>query len=365
VFSPSTGSIDPFENDRNPDHHNNSSTVENAMMTKPSRSVFRLTALVLPLAALAGMSATAQADDWAPTRSIEFIAPANPGGGWDTLVRTVSRVIQEEGLAERNFAAINVPGGGGAVAWAQIARDSGNPHKLFATSPPLILVPLAGASRYDHTDFTPVARLITDYSIVLVRDDSDYTDINDLVDALRERPNLSIGGGSAPGSMDHISIAGFASAAGLEAAGVNYIAFSGGGEAMTNLMGGHVEAVITGAGEASGQLGEGSELRALGVSSPGASGGVLSDIPTYQEQGIDYTFDIWRGVMGTPDMPAEAVAYYEDLFAQMLETDGWQQARDQLGWIDAYQDSEEFGAFLDEQKEQFSEVLSELGLIGQ
>lgn len=327
-------------------------------------SLKRLAVLALPMAALA-MTTAAQADEWAPSRSIEFVAPANPGGGWDTLVRTVSRVLQEEQLAERNFAAINVPGGGGAVAWAQIARDSGNPHKLFATSPPIILVPLAGASRYDHTAFTPVARLITDYSIILVSADSDYETINDLFDALKENPRLSVGGGSAPGSMDHISVAGLASAAGLDASSVNYIPFSGGGDAMTNLMGGHVEAVITGAGEAAGQLGEGSQLRALGVSAPERLSGSLADIPTYQEQGVDYTFDIWRGVMGTPDMPEEAVAYYENLFAEMLETDGWQQARDQLGWIDAYQNSEEFGAFLDEQKELFSSVLSDLGLLRQ
>ncbi|WP_144981319.1 Bug family tripartite tricarboxylate transporter substrate binding protein [Halomonas sp. C22] len=329
-----------------------------------SLSFKRAAVFALPLAALA-MTTGVQAQEWTPSRSIEFVAPANPGGGWDTLVRTVSRVLQEEQLADRNFAAINVPGGGGAVAWAQIARDSGNPHKLFATSPPIILVPLAGASRYDHTDFTPVARLITDYSIILVSADSEYQTINDLFDALKENPRLSVGGGSAPGSMDHISVAGLASAAGLDASTVNYIPFSGGGDAMTNLMGGHIEAVITGAGESVGQLGEGSQLRALGVSAPERLGGALADVPTYQEQGVDYTFDIWRGVMGTPDMPAEAVAYYEDLFAEMLETDGWQQARDQLGWIDAYQDSEAFGAFLDEQKEQFSSVLSDLGLLAQ
>ncbi|MCC5883964.1 MAG: tripartite tricarboxylate transporter substrate binding protein [Halomonas sp.] len=325
----------------------------------------RFSAIVLPLAAVVGMTGAAQADDWAPTRNIEFIAPANPGGGWDTLVRTTARVIQEEGLAERSFGAINVPGGGGAVAWAQIARDSGNPHKLFATSPPIILVPLAGASRYDHTNFTPVARLITDYSIVLVRNDSPYEDLPSLLEAMEQNPGLSVGGGSAPGSMDHISMAGLAAAAGLNAADVNYIPFSGGGEAMTSLMGGHVEAVITGAGEASGQLGENSQIRALGVSAPERLGGALESVPTYQEQDIDYTFDIWRGVMGAPDMPEEAVAYYEDLFAQMLETDGWQQAREQLGWIDAYQTSEEFGAFLDEQKEQFSTILGDLGLLGE
>nr|WP_163502946.1 tripartite tricarboxylate transporter substrate-binding protein [Halomonas socia] len=325
----------------------------------------RLSFLALPLAAtMAFGAATAQADDWQPTSSVEFIAPANPGGGWDTLVRTTSRVIQEEGLAERNFAAINTPGGGGAVAWAQIARDDGNPHKIFATSPPIILVPLAGTSRYDHNDFTPIARLITDYSIVLVPADSEYQSLNDLMEAMAADTSLSVGGGSAPGSMDHISIAGLASAAGLNASDVNYIPFSGGGEAMTNLMGGHVEAVITGAGEAAGQLGEGSDIRALGVSAPERLSGSLADVPTYLEQDIDYTFDIWRGVMGTPDMPEEAVAYYENLFAEMLETDGWADARDQLGWLDAYQDSEEFGDFLDAQKEQFSEVLSELGLLG-
>ena len=327
-------------------------------------SLKRIAVLALPMAALAMTTAT-QAQEWTPSKSIEFIAPANPGGGWDTLVRTMSRVIQQESLADESFAAINVPGGGGAVAWAQVARDSGNPHKLFATSPPMILVPLAGASRYDHTDFTPIARINTDYSIILVAADSEYQTLDDLFEALKANPGLSVGGGSAPGSMDHISMAGLASAAGMEASAVNYIPFSGGGDAMTNLMGGHIEAVIGGAGEAVGQLGEGSQLRALGVSSEERLGGGLADVPTYQEQGYDYTFDIWRGVMGAPEMPEEAVEYYETLFADMLETDAWREASDQLGWIDAYQNSEEFGAFLDEQQDQFSSVLTDLGLLRQ
>ncbi|GEK49960.1 Bug family tripartite tricarboxylate transporter substrate binding protein [Vreelandella venusta] len=324
----------------------------------------RFAVLALPMAAFA-MTTSASAQEWTPNRSIEFVAPANPGGGWDTLVRTMSRVIQQEELADESFAAINVPGGGGAVAWAQVARDSGNPHKLFATSPPMILVPLAGASRYDHTDFTPIARINTDYSIILVAADSEYQNLDDLFAALKENPSLSVGGGSAPGSMDHISVAGLASAAGMEASSVNYIPFSGGGDAMTNLMGGHIEAVIGGAGEAVGQLGEGSQLRALGVSSAERLGGGLADVPTYQEQGYDYTFDIWRGVMGAPEMPKEAVEYYETLFAEMLETDAWREASDQLGWIDAYQDSDAFATFLDEQQEQFSSVLTDLGLMRQ
>lgn len=318
--------------------------------------------LTLCLMASLTFSGSLLARDWSPTRSIQYIAPANPGGGWDTLVRTTSRVIQQEGLSNRNLAPINIPGGGGAVAWAQIARDRGNPHKLFAASPPLILVPLMGTSRYGYEDFTPIARLITDYHVVLVRANSEYQSINDLMDALKANPGLSVGGGSAPGSMDHISIASLASAAGLQASSINYIPFSGGGEAMVSLLGGHVEAAITSAGAAMGQLGEGSELRALGISAPQRQVGPLSDVPTYQEQGIDYTFDVWRGIMAPPGMPAEAVAYYEQLFARMLQTEGWAQARDQLGWIDAYQDSATFAAFLAEQHAAFSGILTELGL---
>jgi putative tricarboxylic transport membrane protein len=302
----------------------------------------------------------AWAQAWQPRQAVEYIAPANPGGGWDTLIRTTARVIQEEKLAPVNFAPINTPGGGGAVAWAQIAAKRGNPHVLFAASPPLILVPLSGTSRFGHKDFTPIARLITDYSILLVKSDSPHKTAKDLFEAIRARPNLSVGGGSAPGSMDHISIAGAASAAGVRPASLNYIAFSGGGEAMTNLLGGHVQAVITGAGEAQSQL-KGGQVRALAVSGPKRVSS-LPEVPTYQEQGIDFTFDIWRGIMGAPAMPAEAVAYYQDMYARMLKTPAWAAARDQLGWIDAFQTSAEFGAFLEAQHTQFSSVLSDLGL---
>ena len=299
---------------------------------------------------------TEEAAAWEPTKPVEYIAPANPGGGWDTLARTTARVIEQEGLAPTNFPVINVPGSGGAIAWAQIAADSGNPHKLFVTSPPIILVPLSGTSQYDHTDFTPIARLITDYSVVLVKNDSPYETINDLFEAIKENPQLSIGGGSAAGSMDHISIVGAAAEAGVDGKSVNYVAFSGGGEAMTNLLGGHVEAVSTGVGEATAQIQSG-ELRALALSSPERLPN-LPDVPTYIESGIDFTFDVWRGVMGPKDMPAEAVAYYEKMYADMLETDNWNEAREQLGWINAYQSSEEFGQFLDAQYESFKDILS-------
>ncbi|SEO83918.1 Bug family tripartite tricarboxylate transporter substrate binding protein [Aquisalimonas asiatica] len=317
-----------------------------------------------PLSGCDGADAEESDESWSPSRNVEYVAPADPGGGWDTLVRTTSRVIEEEGLSDVSFAPINQPGGGGSVAWSRVASSAEDPHKLFATSPPIILVPLAGQSRYDHTDFQPIARLISDYSIVLVKEDSPYQEIDDLMDAISDDPGgISVGGGSAPGSMDHVSIAGMAAAAGLDADQVNYIPFSGGGEAMTNLMGGHVDAVITGAGEAMGQV-EGDRLRALGVASPERLS-AMSEVPTVKEQGVDYTFEIWRGVMGPKDMPDEAVAYYEQVFAAMVETERWDEEAGQLGWMTDFQDAEAFGEFLDEQQEEFADVLDALGLLEQ
>jgi putative tricarboxylic transport membrane protein len=88
----------------------------------------------------------------------------------------------------------------------------------------------------------------------------------------------------------------------------------------------------------------------------------LPDTPTLTELGIDFTFDIWRGVMGPGDLGDDEVEYYESRFAQLVEEEAWAAETERLGWIDSYQGSAEFGAFLDETKDEFAEILSEVGL---
>ena len=328
-----------------------------------SRSVLAVGA-VLALALVAcgdgGGADAAEATDWEPSEAIEYIAPAAAGGGWDTLARSTGRVLEDSDLIDQPLPVENREGGGGAVGWAYIAQQTGDDHTLFAASPPIILVPMSGESAHDHTDFTPLARLITDYMVYLVDADSDIETVEELFEGAAE--GIAIAGGSAPGSMDHIALAGAADAAGVDATAVNYVPFSGGGEAMTALLGGHVDAAVTGMGESTAQV-ESGELRVLATSAP--AGESPPDAPTLEDEGIDFSFDIWRGVMGPPDMDPAAVAYYEQLFADMLELDDWVEERDSLGWIDAYQDAAEFEAFLDEQAEQFETILDDLGLLGE
>ncbi|MBB6170199.1 putative tricarboxylic transport membrane protein [Nocardiopsis mwathae] len=298
---------------------------------------------------------------WSPTRPIEIVAPAATGGGWDTLARTSARVLEEDGLVDKPVQVVNKPGGGGAIGWAYVAAAPDDPHRLFVTSPPITLVPLTDGSTYDHDDFTPIARLSTAYMAYLVPADSPIRTFGDLTDAMREDPEkVSVAGGSAPGSMDHVALAGAVNAAGLDPEDLNYVPFDGGGEAIAQALGGHVDAAVTGASEAAGLL-ESGDLRALAVSSPERLD-TLPDVPTLVEEDVDYTFDIWRGVMGPGDMTDEQVAYYEKVFADMVGQDGWKAATAELGWTDSYLGSEDFGAFLDRTREESAEILAEVGL---
>ncbi|WP_282700332.1 tripartite tricarboxylate transporter substrate binding protein [Streptomyces sp. CC219B] len=315
------------------------------------------------LLAACGEQATTGAGSgpWKPTRPIEYVAPAGTGGGWDTLARTSARVLDEANLVDRPMRVINKPGGGGAIGWSYIAQHQGDPHKLFVTSPPVLLVPLAGESPQTYKDFTPIARLNTEPMAYVVKANSPFKTFGDLASKLKSAPkSVSIAGGSGPGSLDHVGLAGAVQAAGADASQVKYVPFDGGGEALTALLGGHADAAVAGASEVTGLVKSG-DLRVLAVST-GERSAILPDAPTLTEQGVDYVFDIWRGVMGPKGLSESQIAYYEEAYKKMIDNDAWKKESEKLGWTNAYLGSAEFGAFLDEQNESFSAILTDVGL---
>jgi putative tricarboxylic transport membrane protein len=315
----------------------------------------------LLLAACGEGSAGAGGADWKPTKPIEYVAPAATGGGWDTLARSSARVLDESGIVEQQMRVVNKPGAGGAIGWSYISKFEKDPHKLFATSPPILLVPLAGESDQTYKDFTPIARLNSEPMAYAVKNNSPFKTFEDLAKKLKDEPkDVSVAGGSGPGSLDHVGLAGAVQAAGADPSKVKYVPFDGGGEALTSLLGGHAEVAVTGASEVR-ALERSGDVRVLAVSSEERSS-ILPDTPTLTESGIDYVFDIWRGVMAPKGLTEGQVAYYEKAFAEMLNQDSWKSESKKLGWTDDYMDSKEFGKFLDEQNEEFTEILTEVGL---
>ena len=222
-----------------------------------------------------------------------ILAPANPGGGWDQTARTMQQVLQDAGISE-SVQVQNVPGAGGTVGLAQFASQaSGDPSQLIVGGYVMVGAILTNQSPVTLEDVTPIARLTGEYEAIVVPADSEIQDIGQLVEMLKADPgSVSWAGGSA-GGVDHIAVGLLAKAAGVDPTLINYVAFSGGGEALAAILGGQVTAGISSLGEFREQA-EAGELRILAVSSPEPIEGV--DAPTLKEAGFDVEVQNWRMV---------------------------------------------------------------------
>jgi putative tricarboxylic transport membrane protein len=298
---------------------------------------------------------------WSPTGSVECIAPANPGGGWDTICRTSIRVMEKTGLMTQPAFVTNMPGGSGSVAIANVVEQrKGDPNLIVAASNALTFSMAIQRTPYSYKDVTPLAQVASEYGGYVVAADSKLKTLADLVNALKADPkSVTFAGGSAPGSLDHIKIALLGKAIGVVPTEMVYVPFQGGGEAITALLGGHVDSAALDISEISGQL-EAGKVRMLGVMSEERLKG-FPELPTLVEQGVDLVFPVWRGVYMAPEVPAEAVAYWVDIYKKMLVTEEWAAEARKLGWEPVTRFGDEFARYAIEEEERYESLLQELG----
>ncbi|MFD2371479.1 Bug family tripartite tricarboxylate transporter substrate binding protein [Brevibacillus sp. GCM10020057] len=300
-----------------------------------------------------------------PGKPLVIVAPSGAGGGWDKTARSLAKVLSESKLVNESITVENKPGGGGTVFMAEyVNKDKGNPYRLFVSSPPILINndKKEGNTPYGYRDVTPLAQLTKDFGALVVKADSPYKDIKSLLEAMKADPSkITLAGGSAPGSMDHLVSVLPAAKYGIDPKSVKYVSYDGGGEAIAALLGGNADMIATDASGVGEYLKAG-KVRVLGVTSDQRLGGVLKDVPTLKEQGIDATFNIWRGVFGPADMPADAKAYWDAKLKELSENDLWKQELAANGWESEYKDSAVFTAFLDEQDKLVKELLTSLGM---
>jgi putative tricarboxylic transport membrane protein len=298
-----------------------------------------------------------------PNKPLEIIAPAGAGGGWDTLARTISATLEAERIYPQAVTVTNQSGGGGGVGLSYISAKKGDDYELIVYSPPAIILTLNKTFPESYKILTPLAKLITDYQIVLVKADSPYKTLTDLLNAIQKNAaEVKLGGGSAAGSMDHLSFAKIASAAGLDPKNLVYVAFSGGGEAITALLDNQVAFVTTGTGESLAQVQAG-KVRALAVTSAERLGGALKDVPTVRESGYNATYEVWRGVFGAPGMSKEAQDWWAGRLKTMTETQTWKDALAKLQWQPAYADAVTFTRFLADEEVSYRTLMGNLGFL--
>jgi putative tricarboxylic transport membrane protein len=300
---------------------------------------------------------------WEPKGTGEFIAPANPGGGWDTLCRISSGVLQKTGLVKGTMYVSNMPGGSGAVAIANvIAKRKGDSNLLVAASNSLTFTMAMKRTSYTYKDIIPMAQVAAEFGGFFVKADSKYKSLADVIQALKADPkSITFAGGSAPGSLDHIKVALLAKAIGVDATKLVYVPFQGGGEALASLLGGHAEVAALDLSESTGQM-EAKTVSCLALLSDKRSNS-WKEIPTTYEQGAKVSFPIWRGFYMAPGIPKDAVKFWSETIQKMVATREWNTEREKLGWEPTVRIGDDFAKYVTEELANYQGLLKELGFL--
>ena len=198
---------------------------------------------------------------------------------------------------------------------------------------------MTGQFALKYFEFTPIANLITEPILFMVRTESPIANSKDLAQRLKADPAaVSIALANARGNAFHITAALFARAAGADAKKLKIVVYTSSGDAVAALLGGHVDVVAVTPGNFL-PLFEAKKIRILGLGSARRSGGLLATVPTFKEQGFDVVFDLPRSVMGARGLTPEQVRYWDGVFGRMVKTDAWRQAVEKNQWEDDYLNS--------------------------
>ncbi|PQZ95137.1 tricarboxylic transporter [Arthrobacter sp. MYb227] len=326
-----------------------------------SKSIIKKTlygAVVAVVAGLALVNAAASGGEATARSKLVLMAPAAPGGGWDGFARESQQALKSGGVVN-NAQVVNVPGAGGTIGLSQFVQMEGRHDMLMVTGGVMIGAIELADSDTSLNDVVPIARLADDFAVLVVPVKSEFQTLDDFTARWKENPGgTSISGGSL-GSIDHLLTGLVAQKIGIDPIKTNYIAYSGGGEALTSMLSGTTVGGMSGYNEVADQI-EAGTLRALAISSEERLPGV--DIPTFKEQGVDAAMANWRGFAGAPGITEEQKQEFVDIITEFRQTEHWQGALERNSWTDSFMTGEEFDDFIDSEVAVTKDIVEGLGL---
>jgi putative tricarboxylic transport membrane protein len=293
---------------------------------------------------------------------LRIVAPAAPGGGWDQTARAMQQALERTGLVTTPVVE-NIPGAAGTIGLARfIGAERGNGDTLLVSGLIMLGGIVTNGSPVTLADAVPIARLTGEYEALAVPLASPFATLDDLLAAFKSAPeSISWAGGSVGGS-DQILAGLIAAAVGVEPRRVNYIGFSGGGEALAAVLGGQVSVGINGLAEFAGQIDAGT-LRVLAVSSGERLPGVAA--PTLRERGVDVEFENWRSVVAAPGLTAAEHERLAAVVEAMVRSAEWRELLARFRWLDRYLAGDDFAAFTATEERRVRAILRELGTGGE
>jgi len=296
---------------------------------------------------------------------VECIAPAKPGGGFDLTCKLGQAGLQQGNFLNAPLRITYMPGGIGAVAYnTVIAQRPDEAGTIVAFSGGSLLNLAVGKfGRYTVNDVKWLAGIGADYGAVSVRADSPYKSLKDLIEALKVDPTkVVMGAGGSVGSQDWMKSALVAKTAGVNYKNMRYVAFEGGGEALTALLGGHVQAYFGDASEV-GEYVKSNKVRVLAVFSAERLPGLLANVPTAKEQGYDVQWPIIRGYYVGPKVAAADYQWWVTTFDKMLASPEFAKQREAMGLFPFNLTGDKLDAYVKEQVKRYGELAAEFGLV--
>jgi tripartite-type tricarboxylate transporter receptor subunit TctC len=327
------------------------------MASRVLGSVFGFLGLVV-----LGLSATPAAA-WEPTKPVEFIIPAGTGGGADQMARLIAPLVDKYKLSPRPLIVVNKAGGAGAEGFTYVKAKSGDAHTIIITLSNLFTTPLHTGVPFNWKDLTPIARLALDEFILWVNAETPYKTAKEYIEAVKKgkdgKPFAM--GGTGAAQEDQIITIQLEQALGLK---FTYVPFKGGGEVCANLVGNHVDSTVNNPIECAGHWKAG-RVRPLAVFDEkrlAAAG--WGDIPTVKEAlGVDISYLMLRGIFGAPDMPAEAVAFYQGMLQKVYDTPEFKEYIQKGALNAAWQTGPEYVKWLESAEALHRDLMKKGGLL--
>lgn len=319
--------------------------------------------LLLAFLAVAGVATgTAPALAWEPTKPVEFIIPAGTGGGADVMARLLSPLVEKYKLSPTPLVVINKPGGAGAEGFLYVKGKKGDAHTIIITLSNLFTTPLHTGVPFNWKDLSPLARLALDEFILWVNAEAPYKSAKEYIAAVKEKPTAFKMGGTGSAQEDQIITIQLEQALGLK---FIYVPFKGGGEVCANLVGKHVDSTVNNPAECRGHW-KANRVRPLAVFDATrltwATG--WGEIPTVKEAiGTDIQYLMLRGIFGPPDMPKEAVAFYQGMLKKAHESPEFQKYLTDNALKAAWLTGAEYVQWLESTEQLHKDLMTKGGLI--
>ena len=309
------------------------------------------------MAAVGALPLSAQA-----ASAIKMMLPANPGGGWDTTGRSLGKALQDAGVAS-SVTYDNKGGAAGAIGLAQFVNGSkGDPNAMMVMGAVMLGGIITGKPPVNLSQATPLARLTSEYNVFVLPANSPYKSMAEVIAQLKKDPGSIKWGGGSRGSTEHIAAAMIAREVGVDPAKINYVAFRGGGEAISAILGGNVTVGGSGFSEFAEYIATG-KMKPIGVTSGQRLKGAAANVPTLKEQGINVEIGNWRGVYGAPGI---SKAQRDELIAQIekaAKSKAWAEALQKNDWTPAWLGGDAFAKFVDDEFASLRATMAKSGMI--